>query len=291
VNYGMVPYPFMIRGLGANVYVINVSATIPYQLLDLASYRCDNHFVDYLWSTALKTGIYVGGGTTGGQIHNCQFNPSSYTHSSAYYTSIPPNASDGIHQYLWNNSMPYVFGNMSGEVLHENFVFGALYGMHLIDQSGIGPSGYCMGMGIDQATRAMQIDSVGAAGLDMINTQLVTVDSAIGRYIETGSSFDDSITLFNTACWGIADHSVVVGGGNLNLQLFHNGKAGAVAYDVRGTGNLSSIGGDVTNYVDTFLMIEPTATAEFISNIINTSAGQMPVSSSNVSSIGNLRVQ
>ena len=187
--------------------------------------------------------------------------------------------------------MSYVFGNMSGEVLHENFVFGALYGMHLIEEGGIGPSGYCMGMGIDQATRAMQIDDVGAAGLDLINTQLVTVDSVNGRYIETGNSFDDTISLFNTACWGIPDHSVVVNGGNLDLQLFHNGKAGTAAFDVRGTGNLSCIGGDVTNYVNTFLLIDPNATAEFISNIINTSAAQMPVDSSNVTSIGNLRVQ
>jgi hypothetical protein len=60
---------------------------------------------------------------------------------------------------------------------------------------------------------------------------------------------------------------------------------------VRGTSNLSCIGGDVTNYVSTFLLLDPTATAEFISNIINTDPAQMPVNSSNVTSIGNLRVQ
>jgi hypothetical protein len=29
VNFGMVPYPFLIRGLGADVYVMNLAATIP----------------------------------------------------------------------------------------------------------------------------------------------------------------------------------------------------------------------------------------------------------------------
>lgn len=291
VNYGLVSYPFMIRGLGANVYVINVAATIPYQLLDLATYRCDNHYIDYIQSTALKTGIHVGAGSVDGQIHNCQLNPSSFTHASAYYTSIPPNASDGIHQYLWNTSMPYVFGNMSGEVLHQNFVFGALYGVHLVEEGGLGPSGYCLGMGADQATTALQIDGVGAIGLDFINTQLVTVDSVKGRYVEAGDSFHDIFRLFNTACWGIADHSVVVNSGQLDLQLFHILEAGTTAYDVRGTADLSCIGGNVTNYVDTFLLIDPNATAKFIANIINTSESQMPVSSSNVTSIGNLRVQ
>jgi hypothetical protein len=291
VNYGMVPYPFMIRGLGSDIYIINVAATIPYQLLDLATYRCDNHYVDYIQSTALKTGIHVGGASVGGQIHNCQLNPSSYTHASAYYASIPPNASDGIHQYLWNTARPYVFGNMSEEVLHQNFVFGALYGVHLVEESGFGPSGHCLGMGADQGTRAMQIDAVGSAAMDMINTQLVTVDSTNGRYIETGNSFDGTLRLFNTACWGIADHSVVVNSGRLELLLFNNVKAGAVAYDVQGTAALSCISADVLNYVDTFLLIGPNATAEFISNIINTSEAQMPVNSSNVTSIGNLRIQ
>ncbi len=291
VNYGMVPYPFMIRGLGSDIYVINVAATIPYQLLDLATNRCDNHYVDYIQSTALKTGIHVGGGSVGGQIHNCQLNPSSYTHASAYYESIPPNTSDNIHKYLWNTARPYVFGNMSGEVLHQNFVFGALYGIHLVEEGGLGPSGHCLGMGADQATTSLQVDAVGAAGLDMINTQLVTVDSVKGRYIEVGSSFSGTFCLFNTACWGIADHAVVVNSGQLELQLFNNVKAGAVAWDVRGTAGLSCIGGDVLNYVNTFLLIDPDATAEFIANIINTSESQMPVNSSNVTSIGNLKIQ
>ena len=81
VNLGMVPYPFLLRGLGSNVYVINVAATVPWQLLDLATVRCDNHYVDYIWSTALRTGITVGNGSTDGQIQNCQLNPSAYAHA------------------------------------------------------------------------------------------------------------------------------------------------------------------------------------------------------------------
>jgi hypothetical protein len=291
VNYGLVPYPFMIRGLGANIYIINISATIPYQLLDLQTARCDNHFVDYIFATALKTGIQAGGGSVGGQIHNCQFNPSSYTFCAGYYASIPPGTASDIHQYLWDHGRPYVFGNMTGEVLHQNFVFAGVYGVHLVDEGGIGPSGYCLGMGADQSTTALRVDAIGSAGLDMINTQLVTVDSVNGRYIETDSSFAGTCRLFNTACWGIADHSVVVNGGSLDLELFNNVKAGAVGYDVRGTGSLICIGGDVLDYVDTLLLIEPGATANFTANVLNTSESQMPVNSANVISIGNLRMQ
>lgn len=236
-----------------------------------------------------ETGLHVGGGCIGGELHNCQLNPSAYSHSWQSYPSISPVATFDLHQYLWDNARPYVFGNMTGEVLHQNFVFGALYGVHLIDEAGNGPSGYCLGMGADQATTALQVDAVATAGLDMINTQLVTVDSAKGRYIETANTFTGTARLFNTACWGIADHSVVVNGGRLDLQVFNNAKAGAVAFDLKGTGVLTCIGGNVPNLVNTLLLIEPGADATFISNIFNTSESQMPVNSSNVTSIGNLR--
>ncbi|MCH9057923.1 MAG: hypothetical protein IIB55_04760, partial [Planctomycetes bacterium] len=104
VNYGMVPYPYLIRVLGSDIYVINIAATIPYQLLDLATSRCDRHYVDYIMSTALKTGIHVGNGSVDGQIHNCQFNPSAYTHQGLYYDSIPYGTSGGIHAILWRDS-------------------------------------------------------------------------------------------------------------------------------------------------------------------------------------------
>lgn len=295
VNYGMVPYPFMIRGLGSDVYVINVAATIPYQLLDLATYRCDNHYIDYILSTALKTGIHVGNGSVDGQIHNCQFNPSSYTHQGLYYDSIPFNTSDGIHAILWRDSTPYLFGNMSGEVLHENFVFGGVRGIHLVEEGGFGPSGHCMGMGVDQCTNAMQIDDIGSGGLDMINSQIVTVNGTDGRYLETGVSFDDTFRMFGSAGWGTHEFSAVINGGDVKLQLFHLARDGeSGAFKVLNDASLQNLGGNLTDYLAAprpFLTIDATATAEFIGNIINTSESQMPVNSSNVISIGNLKVQ
>jgi hypothetical protein len=195
VNYGMVPYPFLLRGLGADIHVINLSATIPYQLLDLATHRCDRHYVDYIFATALKTGIHVGGGAVDGQLHNCQLNPSAYTHAGAYYDSIPFGTADDIHKILWRDATPYLFGHMTGEILHQNFVFGGWRGFHLVAEGGFGPSGHCLGMGVDQCTNAMQIDAIGSGDLQPINSQIVTVNPTAGRYLETGAvlrgSFQD----------------------------------------------------------------------------------------------------
>lgn len=291
-NYGMAPYPFLIRGLGSDVYVINVAATIPYQLLDLATYRCDRHYVDSILSTALLTGVHIGGGSTDGQLQNCQFNPSLFTHQGGVYESIPYNTADGIHTLLWRQSRPYLFGNMSGQVLHQNFVFGGLYGVHFVEEDGVGPSGHCMGFGVDQCTNALQIDDVGAEGLDMINSQLVTVNETIGRYIETGTTFQKTFRMFGTSCWGTNERSVVVNNGRLDLYQCHIARnAVSAAFDVRNMSALRAIGGNQTDRVSTFLAIQPTAQAEFIGNIINTSTSQMPSNKTNVVSIGNVKVQ
>ncbi len=295
VNYGMVPYPYLIRGLGSDIYAINIAATIPYQLLDLATYRCDRHYVDYILSTALKTGIHVGRGSTDGQIHNCQFNPSAFTHQSAYYDSIPSGTASGIHEILWRDSTPYLFGNMSGEVLHENFVFGGLRGFHLIEEGGFGPSGYSMGMGVDACTTAFHIDDVGSGGLDMINSQIVSTNKTEGHYLETGASFDDTFRLFSSAGWGGHQYSAVIKGGDVRLQLFHLARDGeSGAFRVHNNASLRNLGGNLTDELKSprpFLTIDPTATAEFIGNIINTPSSNMPSNTFNVTSIGNLRVQ
>ena len=292
-NYGMVPYPYLIRGLGSDIYVINSSATIPYQLLDLATNRCDRHYIDYILSTALKTGIHVGNGSVDGQIHNCQFNPSAYTHQGNYYDSIPVGTSDNIHKILWRDSTPYLFGHMSGEVLHENFVFGGAKGVHFVNEGGFGPSGYCLGMGVDQCTIALLVDDIGSGGLDMINSQIVTVNTTDGRYLETGVSFDDTFRMFSAAGWGGHEYSAVINGGDVKLQLFHLARDGETGvFQVLNDASLQSLGGNLTDYLALgrpFLTIDSTATAEFTGNIINTVTEQIPTTTSNVTSNGNLR--
>lgn len=295
VNYGMAPYPFLLRGLGADIYVINVAATIPYQLLDLATLRCDRHYVDYIKSTALKTGIHVGGGSVDGQIHNCQFNPSSFTHQGLYYDSIPTNSAEGIHKILWREARPYVLGHVTGQVLHENFVFGGSKGLHLVQENGFGPSGYCLGMGVDQCTNALQIDAIGSGGLDLINAQIVTVNGTIGRYLETGAALKEPFRMFSSSGWGIHQYSAALYGGDIRLQLFHLAHAGKTGtFLVANEASLQNLGGHLKGYIAPprpFLTIDDAATAEFIGNIINTSTAQMPSNTANVTSIGNIKAR
>jgi len=294
-TFGFVPYPYLIRGLGSDIYVINIAATIPYQLLDLATYQCDRHYVDYIYSTALKTGVHIGGGTKDGHLHNCQLNPAAYTHQGNYYDSIPLGTVDNVHELLWRDATAFLFGDMSEQVLHKNFVFGGAKGVHTVEEDGFGPSGYSLGFGVDQCTNAFQIDHIGSDGLDMINSQLVTIDREVGRYLETGASLDDTFRMFSCAGWGPHQYSAAIYGGDVRLQLFHIADAGeGGAFKVSDTANLQNVGGNLKSHLPwgrPFLTVEPDAAAEFIGNIINTVPGQMPSNTTNVTSRGNIRVQ
>jgi hypothetical protein len=205
------------------------------------------------------------------------------------------NTSDNIHKILWRDATPYLFGHTTGQVLHENFVFGGAKGVHLVGEDGFGPSGYCMGMGVDQCTNAMQIDDIGSGGLDMINSQIVTVNGISGRYLETGASLTDTFRMFGCAGWGTHQYSAVINGGDVRLQLFHlapDGEAGV--FLVKNNSSLQNLGGDLRDPLATgrpFLTIDAMATAAFIGNVINASSSQMPTNAANVTSIGNLRVQ
>jgi hypothetical protein len=294
VNFGMVPYPFLLRGLGSDIYAINLAATIPYQLLDLATARCDRHYIDYILATALKTGIQVGNGAMDGQIQNCQFNPSAYTHQGGIYDSIPLGTSDNIHEILWRDATPYRFGHMTNEVLHENFVFGGAKGFHLVPEGGFGPSGHCLGMGVDQCTIAMQIDDVGSGGLNPINSQIVTVNATNGYYLQTGAALTDTFKMFSAAGWGSHANSAVINGGDVRLQLFHVSPAAKIsAFKVTNSASLIHLGGNLRDNLPAgrpYLTNSAAATVSIIGNVINTVSAQMPVSNANVTSLGNLRV-
>jgi hypothetical protein len=295
VNYGMTPYPFMIRGLGADVYVIHIASTLPWQLLDLATYRCDRHYVDSVLGTAMKTGIHVGGGSVDGRVYNCQLNPSSYVFQRHVYDSIPTSGDlDGVYQLAWHQAVPYKIGDVTGQILHQNFVFGGYIGAHLLSENGRGPSGQCLGLGIDQCTTAIGVDSIGTHGLDMINSQIVTVDYRSGRYLETGSSLTSPFRMFSTCCWGGSERGIRINGGNVELQLCQVENWGWVvdtAYQVGPSARLRTIGSNHTQPLNTLLQLDPNGWIEVIANMLNIDTAAMPVENgSNLRARGNIQI-
>lgn len=305
VNYGLTPYPYMIQGLGSNVYVISIASTIPWQIIDLATYKCDRHYVDCILGTAMKTGIHVGGGSEDGRVQNCQLNPSAYAFQRSQYASIPDSGDiGGVYTVAWRQATPYLVGNVSGQVLHQNFVFGGMYGVHLKNEGGFGPSGYCLGMGIDQNATAIRVDDIGDNGLDMINSQIVTTEKVEvapstyiypGHHLETDPLFSDTFRLFGVCCWGGTEEAMHINGGTVELQLCQIDNWGEVANDrayyIDAGAHLKAFGSNVTTSLASFHYLDPTGSFEVIGNMINISSAGMPVDNGgNLRSRGNLRI-
>lgn len=236
-------YPYTIQGTGNDIYIVNVGLRASYNGVDLFTNKCDNHYVEGLTGHVFSTGIKVGAGSTGGLISNAQFNTIVYAAGAESKWGSWPNSPVGdnskAYDYNFNNLDFIALGNCSGEVLYNNFIYGARHGMAFL-QDGSGPSGISLGTGLDGTRNAISFQGLGAGGFDLINSQLVAVGDTTYSYIETTPSFTATVNLFNTDFWGNPGKSLdMSGSGTLRFQSanFHQPgqmrfatiKAGALA--------------------------------------------------------------
>lgn len=230
-------YPFTIRG-NSDVYIVNVAFRAAYQGIDLFTNSCNNHFVDYASGHVFKTGIHVGGSSSGGHIYNAQFNQIAYGSGGETKFGAWPNSPDNLqpdhtiyeyehdmaYAYCWNNLDFFIVENCTNQVLYNNFDFGSNHGFTL----GENANGICLGQGIDQGMNSFYFDGAGSGEFNFINTQIVTTAPSPGvlqtyrdnnRYFQTSSGFNGKVTFFGADFWGQPQNiSVEVLGGSLELQ-------------------------------------------------------------------------
>ncbi|HET6557837.1 MAG TPA: glycosyl hydrolase family 28-related protein, partial [Prolixibacteraceae bacterium] len=230
-------YPYTIRG-NSDVYIVNIAFRACYRGIDLFTNSCNNHFVDYPSGHVFKTGIHVGGNSSGGHLYNAQFNQIAYGSGGETKFGAWPNSPDNLqpdhakyeyehdmaYAYCWNNLDFILVENCTNQVLYNNFDFGSNHGFTL----GENANGICLGQGIDQGMNAFYFEGVGSQGFNFINTQVVTTAPSPGvsqiyrdnnRYFQTSSAFNGKVTFFGADFWGQPQNiAVEVLGGTLELQ-------------------------------------------------------------------------
>jgi len=219
-----IPYPYLIQGQGPNIWIIDIDCANPYRYIDLFSYPCDNHFVDYVSGCPLDIGIRVGGGSKNGLVQNCQFN----VHSWARCWSCPKKPRGGIHHpegfrllsNMLKQSCPFVFGNCRNETIFNNFVYGSFMGIRFIAGNGKGTSGTVFGLGVDGTRYPVYMEKAGES-LVFINSQLVSYKSPDNKcYVKFTDTMNTSVDFFNTSFWGGPDCFGEIAGGE---AVFHQG--------------------------------------------------------------------
>lgn len=217
-------YPYAIQALGANVYIVNIGIRACYNGIDLFTNKCDNHYVDFLAGQVFHNAIRVGGGSAGGKIYNLHFNTIYYANGSESKFGSWPNSptSDGdsrVYDYDYNNVDFLELGNCSGEILYNDFVYGAVHGLRLLSD-GAGPSGTSVGLGIDGTRQSVNFEGVmGSGGFNFINSQIVSLGDSGNNYIVTNPGFTGQSTFYSADYWGNPYNGLTMNGGTINQQV------------------------------------------------------------------------
>ncbi len=247
----MPEYPWCIQVTGSDVYLVNIGIRATMHGVDMFSYKCDNHYIDYLAGHVFKNGIKVGGGSEGGQIWNTQFNAIAYAYGAQSKFGEWPNSpadpsnnplKDLAYAYSDDNCDFLIVGNCTGQILYNDFHIGSQRGVVFGDGNGGSPSGISLGMAVDGSKRALCYSSLGSGGFDMINSQIVSTGD-LGektRYIETESGFTGKGRIFASNYWGSPNHGIFAEGGELEIVSANFRNAGREYFmDIKGISQLS----------------------------------------------------
>ena len=218
----ILPYAYTIRGAGSDIYIVNVTLSYTYQGIDLKTNRCDNYYIEGAAFGALKNGITVGGGSTGGLIRDVQAN--IHYISDNWFEGAERDVTK-VLDYNHQNLEGFVISTTSKQTMFNNFIFGAWHGIALVDEA----DAYIIGHGTDSGIKSVYLNSTGSKPINFVNTQLVNLGDGDKNYILADAGFTGTVNFYNTNVWGIPSNAVVVNSGSLNLisgTFFECGGAG-----------------------------------------------------------------
>ncbi|MBO5701601.1 MAG: hypothetical protein J6S71_04115 [Clostridia bacterium] len=196
----LTPYSYSIRGKGSNVYVVDVSTSTSYNGIDLASYKCDNHYVEFVWGVGLNNAITVGSGSENGIIRDCHFTP------NCWFDQSDPNAWNNVYQYMMDNSTTFLIGESKNEILYNNFTICIKTGIEITDGA---QNVQLLGNGVDSSDTAVLLS--GNCTAYFVNSQLVNLRDSGGKaqyfdIVRTSEDFTGSVDFFNSSSWGTTNY-------------------------------------------------------------------------------------
>ncbi len=266
-EFDFIPYPYAIRGTGADVYVVNVSVRNGWNGIDFKTYRCDNHYVDYLAGHFFNRGLVVGNGSTGGYIRNYQFNYNSIQQSMVeVWNGFGGEPSTRVlisafHQPMQaqfqNNSIILQLGYVEDQLVYNCFNYSSMIGVNLIAEGDRAANARIFGHGVDYGNVSLQIEA--AEKVEFTNMQLTAFNQcgdngSTGRWAVDQSknpiydiwlkdTFEGEITITNFVEWAPTPTAGVrVDSGTLNMYNAQFSHTKSHLFELNGDGKLNIIG-------------------------------------------------
>ena len=131
----VVPYPFTIRGTGAGVWVENVTVADAFNLIDFATFRCDDHFASGVEAAVLNTGVVAGGGSEHGRLERMLISRGLYA-GQRLFGPPGPAAQQSLVEYMRQNTVPFAFGNCFQEMTFGLDSFDVKIGWRMLADGG-----------------------------------------------------------------------------------------------------------------------------------------------------------
>lgn len=235
-------YATSILGKGSDIFVIGVTVTSCWTALDLASYRCDRHYIDSLNYVTFNMGIAVGGGSEDGVIINAHANPghvwdNPYTDRKSWSSAW----NGPLQRYLFEHTTGFYIGESKNETIYMSIIFGTLKGVHIDNGA---KDAWVICHGIDFS--AMGIYLEGNSSAVIVDNQLVgTWDSGENKStaVVATDSFEGNVDIFNLCLWNIHDSAVRCKNGTVNINggvFFESGD-----FAVIGEGGNANVSGTI----------------------------------------------
>lgn len=220
-------YPYTIQGQGDNIYVINTSVRASYKGLDLFTYKCNNHYVDFMGGHVFNVGVKVGNNCTNGKLYNMMFNVIVYACGNESKFGSFSNMPNGVsNARLYAYGLDYldfmILGDCTNESLYNDFHYGSRHGIVFENDGNGGPSGESMGLGIDGSARSVYIGSGTTGRFDLYNTQIVSIVGSSASdtsyyQIQNGASME--VNMYNADHWGQPNKGIEASANNSVLTL------------------------------------------------------------------------
>jgi hypothetical protein len=236
-------YPYTVRGKGAGIYIQNLTSSSNTHFIDLGTYQCDEHFVDYVSGCPLKTGIFVGGGSKNGRIYNSQFighywwlydtvfpkemssnwvsEQGNFPIPSWFEGKFPEKkgAEGKVFDYQMKNLNAFVVGDVEKQILFHNFSYGHLRGLYTIDQGAGGPDALILLHGSDRSACAVDIQALSEdRNLTLVAFMSYANDLKKGTNIRMGKGVKGTVKFLDSEIGGHHWNAVDMEAGQLYIN-------------------------------------------------------------------------
>lgn len=237
------PFPPTIQGRGANVYAIGVMCPNAYIYVDLNTYTCKNHFFDMVDGWAVSRGFLVGNGSSGTLLNI----GANWTYWIGNYGSQSNLGSDHKADNAAFFGRSYLQWQTMGdctEIMANVFAIPTHNLVYCADQNGKGPNLICINVQQDGSVQGYIFDSAAVSTIKVVNaTCCLFTDtknpSPLDKrentvYIKTTPRFKGTARFFNAASWGGPIREIVMGGGDLGLDLYYTPDSGSAGIQIDG---------------------------------------------------------